>query len=79
MNDISEPKMTQKQTYLFLTNELKLPIKETYFNWLCLPSRNAGPPVALRWGSRKMYSPAEVKEWAKARCQIPAGSEPRAA
>ena len=52
-------------------NSLGYPITATYFNKLCLPSRNAGPPVAIVWGKRPLYTKEEGLKWAEGRCRMP--------
>jgi hypothetical protein len=65
----SKPLMTRKQALAFLL-EHGFPITEAYFNKLCLPSRNAGPPVAKLWGGgRPLYHADKVLAWAEARCR----------
>jgi hypothetical protein len=44
------------------------PISASYFNKICLPSINAGPPVAKWWGKRPLYRLEDVIVWAEARC-----------
>jgi hypothetical protein len=49
-------------------NERGYPIKPTYFHKMCLPSRNAGPPVAKWWGKRPLYKLDDALAWAELRC-----------
>jgi hypothetical protein len=53
-------------------NERGYPITASYFNKVCLPSRNAGPPVAKLWGKRPLYDLNAALAWAEARCTEPA-------
>lgn len=45
------------------------PISPSYFNKVCLPSVNAGPPVAKQWGKRPLYDFEAALAWAEARCR----------
>ncbi len=49
------------------------PISASYFNKVCLPSRNAGPPVSKLWGRRPLYDLNAALAWAEARCTEPSG------
>jgi hypothetical protein len=49
-------------------NERGYPITQSYFSKICLPSRNAGPPVAKMWGKRPLYDFDAALAWAEARC-----------
>jgi hypothetical protein len=68
--ETKKPLMTRKQALAFLL-EHGFPITEAYFNKLCLPSRNAGPPVAKLWGPRPLYQADQVLAWAESRCTAP--------
>ncbi|MCK1578579.1 hypothetical protein IVB03_03015 [Bradyrhizobium sp. 168] len=48
------------------------PISASYFNKICLPSRNAGPPVAKLWGRRPLYDFDAALAWAESNCTEPA-------
>ena len=67
--------MTIPDTYLtrdqLLTrlNECGYPIKASYFNKICLPSRNAGPPAAKLFGKRPLYKLDDAIAWAESRCK----------
>ena len=71
--------MTQTTNERLLTREdlrqrLKehgFPISASYFNKICLPSRNAGPPVAKVWGRRPLYYLGPALEWAESNCTVP--------
>jgi hypothetical protein len=65
------PLLTREQLRKSL-NERGYVISSGYFNRLCLPSRNAGPPVATWWGSRPLYDLEVGLAWAKGRCKTPA-------
>jgi hypothetical protein len=45
------------------------PISLSYFNKICLPSRNAGPPVATWFGKRPLYELEPALAWAKSLCR----------
>ena len=61
------PLFTREQLRLRL-NELGFPLTASYFNKICLPSRNAGPPIAKWWGKRPLYQISDALAWAEARC-----------
>jgi hypothetical protein len=63
-----KPLMTRKQALAYL-HSLGFPMAEAYFNKLCLPSRNSGPPVAKQWGPRPLYDADQVLSWIEARCR----------
>jgi hypothetical protein len=44
-------------------------ISASYFSKICLPSRNAGPPVAKQWGKRPLYTLEDGLAWAEGRCK----------
>jgi hypothetical protein len=62
--------LTREQTRLRL-NEYGFPLTASYFNKICLPSRNAGPPIAKWWGKRPLYSLDAALAWAESRCTEP--------
>lgn len=72
ISDQSEqrPLMTRRRTWEFI-NSHGFPMTEAYFNKICLPSRNAGPPAAKLWGSgprpRPLYDADQVLAWCEAR------------
>jgi hypothetical protein len=66
----SSPLLTREQVRERL-NEAGYPLKASYFSKICLPSRNAGPPIAKWWGKRPLYSLAAALEWAESRCTEP--------
>jgi hypothetical protein len=68
LTDTKSPLMTRRQTLEYL-HSLGFPMTETYFNKLCLPSRNAGPPIAKLWGPRPLYDADQVLAWAESRCR----------
>jgi hypothetical protein len=45
------------------------PIKASSFSKLCLPSRNAGPPVAKFFGKRPLYRLEDAIAWAESKCR----------
>jgi hypothetical protein len=69
--DTKPPLLTREQVRQRL-NEHGYPITASYFNKVCLPSRNAGPPVAKLWGKRPLYDLNAALAWAEARCTEPA-------
>jgi hypothetical protein len=50
-------------------NERGFPIKASYFNKICLPSRNAGPPPAVWYGKRPLYRLEDAIAWAESKCR----------
>jgi hypothetical protein len=62
-----KPKLTREQLRVKL-NELGYPLTKSYFDKLCLPSVNAGPPVAMWWGKRPLYELDGGIAWAESRC-----------
>jgi hypothetical protein len=69
--------MTANLDQIFLTREqlrerlnaLGYPLTATYFHKICLPSRNAGPPISKWWGRRPLYKLDDGLAWAEARCR----------
>jgi hypothetical protein len=61
------PLLTRDQVRECL-NAAGYPLKASYFNKICLPSRNAGPPIAKRFGKRPLYRMSDALAWAEARC-----------
>lgn len=51
--------------------EYGYPITKSYFDKICLPSRNAGPPVAKMWGKRPLYELEPALAWAESNCTKP--------
>jgi hypothetical protein len=68
LTESNKPLMTRKQA-LELLHSRGFPMTEAYFNKICLPSRNAGPPVAKLWGPRPLYDENQVLVWAESRCR----------
>jgi hypothetical protein len=72
MDSTSSPFLTREQVLQRL-NERGYPIKASYFNKICLPSRNAGPPAAKLWGHgkrpRPLYKLDDALAWAEQRCR----------
>ncbi len=64
---MSKPLLVRKQIPAFLEANGR-PISLSYLNRLCLPSRNAGPPVETWFGRKPLYAPEQVLQWAQARC-----------
>jgi hypothetical protein len=62
------PLLTREQVRRRL-NELGFPLTASYFNKICLPSRNAGPPIAKWFGKRPLYRESDALAWAESRCQ----------
>jgi hypothetical protein len=48
------------------------PLTATYFSKMCLPSRNAGPPIAKWFGRRPLYRLEDGLAWAESRCRVAA-------
>jgi hypothetical protein len=66
------PLLTREQLRQRL-NASGYPITASYFNKICLPSVNAGPPVAKQWGKRPLYDLESGLAWAEAKCTAPRG------
>jgi hypothetical protein len=49
-------------------NEHGFPCTPSYFNKICLPSVNAGPPVEKWFGKRPLYNFDKALAWAESRC-----------
>ena len=64
----SAPLLTREQLRHRL-NERGYPISASYFNKVCLPSVNGGPPVAKQWGKRPLYELDAGLAWAESRCR----------
>ena len=64
------PLLTREQVRQRL-NDRGFPLTASYFNKICLPSRNAGPPIAKWWGKRPLYSLDAAFAWAESRCTPP--------
>lgn len=67
------PLLTREQLRQRL-NDRGFVISAGYFNRLCIPSRNQGPPVAKWWGSRPLYELDAGLAWAGQRCRKPAST-----
>ena len=60
-----------RKQLLACLNENGFPIKSSYLQQLCLPSRaGRGPPVALRLGYRVYYEQTAALKWAEARSKV---------
>ena len=62
------PRLTRAQAAQFLA-ERGFPISRRYFCKLCLPGNGQGPRVDAWFNSKALYLPADVLEWAEARCR----------
>jgi hypothetical protein len=62
------PLLTREQLRQRL-NSQGYPISASYFSKICLPSVNAGPPVAKLWGKRPLYDLEAALAWAESRCR----------
>ena len=62
------PLLTREQLRQRL-NAQGYPISASYFNKVCLPSVNGGPPVAKQWGKRPLYDLDAALAWAESRCR----------
>jgi hypothetical protein len=67
-----EQLLTREQLRLKLS-ELGYPLTESYFQKICLPTFNAGPPVAKWWGKRPLYYLEAGVAWAESRCSSSPG------
>ena len=72
MMDQTPPALLTREQMRVQLNERGFPITVSYLNKVCLPSVNAGPPVAKWWGKRPLYRLDEALAWAESRC----GSSP---
>jgi hypothetical protein len=70
-NEARKPLLTREQLRLRL-NERGYVISASYFNKICLPSVNEGPPPAKQWGKRPLYDLDAGLAWAEGRCKTPA-------
>jgi len=61
--------LTRRQLVEFLT-ERGYPISFSTLSKLCMPSRDEGPPLVGRWGSRDFYDPAQALAWARSRFRM---------
>ena len=50
-------------------NQRGYPFGASYFAKICMPSRNAGPPVAKWWGKRPLYRLEPAIAWAESKCR----------
>jgi hypothetical protein len=48
-------------------------ISKSYFDQICAPTVNAGPPVAKWWGKRPLYRLTDALAWAESRCSAAPG------
>jgi hypothetical protein len=64
----SSPFLTRAQLRQRL-NDRGFVISPGYFNYLCLPSQNQGPPIARWWGARPLYDLEDGIAWAEGRCK----------
>jgi hypothetical protein len=65
----TEPVLLTREQLRQRLNQHGYPISASYFNKVCLPSVNAGPPVARQWGKRPLYDFQSALAWAEARCR----------
>lgn len=65
------PLLTREQLRRRL-NERGYVISASYFNKICLPSVNKGPPPVKLWGKRPLYDLEVGLAWAERRCERPA-------
>jgi hypothetical protein len=62
----AKKRLTRKQLTAYL-RECGVPIGDSTLDKLCMPAVNKGPPVAVWWGRRPLYDPADALVWAEAR------------
>jgi hypothetical protein len=67
MTDQTAPALLTREKLRLKLNELGYPISAGYFNKICLPCFNAGPPIAKWWGRRPLYRLEDALAWAEAR------------
>ena len=63
-NDTTSVPLLTREQLRHRLNECGYPISASYFNKVCLPSVNAGPPVAKQWGKRPLYNLEAGLAWA---------------
>lgn len=68
MTETDVPTLLTRDQVRELLNQSGYPLTASYFNKICLPSRNAGPPIAKWWGKRPLYKRTDALAWAEARC-----------
>jgi hypothetical protein len=61
-------RMTRKQLLQHL-HDHGYPFSESFFDKLCAPAVNQGPPAVTRFGGRLMYDPDSALVWAESRCR----------
>jgi hypothetical protein len=62
----STQRMTRRQIAKYL-REHGVPVGDSTLDKLCMPTVNEGPPVAVWWGRRPLYDPADALAWAEGR------------
>jgi hypothetical protein len=62
----AKKRLTRTQLTAYL-RECGVPIGDSTLDKLCMPAVNKGPPVAVWWGRRPLYDPADALAWAEAR------------
>jgi hypothetical protein len=72
LGEVRKPFLTREQLRYEL-NARGYVISASYFNKICLPKINKGPPVAKLWGKRPLYELEAGIAWAEGRCK-PASS-----
>ena len=66
---MTEPVLLTREQLLQHLNDRGYPVTASYLNKACLPSINAGPPVAKYWGRRPLYHLDAALAWAEVRSQ----------
>jgi hypothetical protein len=70
--EVKKPPLLTREQLRQSLNEAGYPIAASYFDKICLPSKNSGPPVAKQWGKRPLYKLDDGLAWAENRCKTPA-------
>lgn len=71
MTETTKPVLFTREELRQQLKQHGYPVSASYFNKICLPSRDAGPPVAKLWGRRPLYDLNAALAWAEARCTEP--------
>lgn len=61
-------RVTREQGREFLVGR-GYPLSKRYFEKLCLPSSECGPPVDVWFGARALYLKRDLLIWAESRCR----------
>lgn len=73
MDDQTNEQLLTRSDLRARLNERGYKISQSYFDYLCLPSRNLGPKPAKWFGARPLYRFSEGLAWAESRCSSERG------